>query len=110
MALVTLSTVVNNTSGASRYFGFLGRHGVTLDAGEEFRISGDLIAKLSALPRKVKYNALVAELEAGNLALVSTPSQHYFDPTREETKILAVENGAVVIDDPEAGAYSSSHS
>lgn len=110
MALHTLETKVRNLSGATKYFSFLGKHGVTLEDGEEFIVLGDLLAKLSAQRRTVKYNTLIAALTAGDIAIVQTPSQHYFDATRDETKILEIVNGAVVIDDPEAGAYSSSQS
>lgn len=108
MALETLRTKVRNISGARRYFGFLPPHGMWLEDGEEYTVDGDLSVRLAALPRPGKYRGFVSALEDGALVLVSSPSQHYYDATKDETVVLAVADAAVVIVDPEFGPYSSS--
>ncbi len=108
MALQTLRTKVRNISGEEKYFSFLPPHGVTLAAGEERTFRGDLGTLLAGRSRKGKYEAFIHAQEEELLALVSTPSQHYYDPTLAQTVVLEVDNGAVTIIDPEAGPYSSS--
>lgn len=106
MASACLETKVRNVSGKTLSFGYLPPHGRRLAAGEELSFFGNLVDLLSR--NKRKRSALVRDLEAGRLVIVETPSQHYFDLTDDVTKVLGVDAGAVEVNDPCWGEYSSS--
>lgn len=74
-----LYTTVRNTSGADRFFGFLGAHGKKLAANAEYSIPGDLLAVLGGKTSKRSFNALVAAFDAGSLKVVKTPSPFVVD-------------------------------
>lgn len=106
MSFINHQTKVRNMSGRTQFFGYLGRHGVELADGEEMTLDGDLLALLSN--HKRKYDSYKADLESGDLAVVSTPAQHFYDETLDVTKVLKVDNNTVSAADPAVGAYSSS--
>lgn len=105
----SLQTKVRNTSGKTLAFSYLPPHGKSLADGEEATFDGDLLALLSSNPRfKRKLAAFKADLASGRLALVNTPAPHAFDATLDITKVIGVDNGAVVATNPSWGTYSSS--
>ena len=108
MSFASIQTKVRNISSKSLFFGYLGAHGVRLAPGEEYSQDGDLVAKLSSNPRKVRQlNGLKADLDSV-LAIVGTPKDHFYDETKDATKVLQVDNGVITAVDPSYGAYSSS--
>lgn len=111
MAITCLQTKVRNMSGATKFFGFLGAHGKRLASGEEYTFTGDLVTRLSQPNFRTgarKLAAFEAAVNSGDLVIVSTPSQHYYDATLDVTKIITVANSVVNDVDPCWGAYSSS--
>ena len=108
MSTASVQTKVRNVSATTKTFGYLGRRGKTLAAGEEYTFDGDLRAWLSALPRPTKLKKFIADLEAGHIALVSDPAVHLYDPTLDVTKVVKLDNGTLGVQDPSWGAYSSS--
>ena len=92
-ATVLLNTVVENTSGASRVFGFLGPHGMRLAANEVVVLAGDLIAQLGGIRSRRKFDKLAASLAAGDLALRSRPAPIVYDPTDEVALAIEVQAG-----------------
>jgi len=101
-----LTTLVVNTSGSDRVFGFLGPHGRRLSAGAQHAEPGNLVSKVAGDSRH--FAALQRALDDGALTIVSTPDVLVFDSTRDETKALALAGGTLTLVDPGWGAYSSS--
>lgn len=104
--LASLTTTLRNMSGATKRFPFLPPHGVKLADGESFTCDGDIRARLANHPRK--FAGLNKALNDGDLVIVESPDEFYYDETKDYTKVIKVVNGAVVIRDPDFGAYSSS--
>lgn len=94
-----LYTIVENTCGVDRVFGFLGKRGKRLAAGEVFAVPGDLVASLGVASRR-KFDALKASVANGSLVIRSRPAPVLFDYTDGVAKSLAVVNGALGLVDP----------
>lgn len=97
-----LYSVVRNISGATMNFPFLPPHGKELDDDEELSIFGNL---LEAVNRGDRFGArnmdsLESALAQGFLEIRQTPAPIVLDLTTDETKMLTVDNGSLVIDDP----------
>lgn len=71
-----LYTTVKNISGTAKVFGFLGAHGKRLADDGTYTVPGDLVATLGNGGKggQRKFKALEKALEAGDLAIVSSPS------------------------------------
>lgn len=108
MATTCLHTRLRNISGSAKSFSFLPSHGVWLEDGEEWTFKGDLLAWLSVRGLERKLKSYLQALDDGQLALVSTPSQHFYDEELDETKVLEIVDGDFVAADPCWGPYSSS--
>ena len=96
MANVSLFTTVKNTSGRACSFGFLGPHGMRLDANETVTLPGDLLtytARTRTSRRQAK--ALKSALARGTLTIVQTPTIFLLDATTNATKILGLDNGSL---------------
>ncbi len=97
-----LHTTVKNTSGVERQFGFLGARGMRLAADEVVTIPGHLSnfhgggGKWS----QRKFKSLEASLVRGSLEIIETPGVHLYDPTNDETKVLALDGGSLGTVDP----------
>lgn len=107
MAATTFQTKVRNMAGHRKPFGYLGVHGKTLDDGQEFTVDGSLLAQVTAKGKR-HVQALLRDLERGDLVVVHTESPLFYDPTLDVTKALEVDNDTVGTTDPSWGAYSSS--
>ena len=93
-----LTTIVRNTSGVTKTFGFLPPHGVTLLPGEEFNIFGDLSLALTRGNRRNGHRNLAAfekALQDGDLALEQTPSPILRD-ANHVPHAMAVSTGGVL--------------
>ena len=102
-----LHTIVKNTSGTERTFGFLGPRGKRLTSGQSFAVPGDLVATLGAMVSKRRFNALKASLKRGTLTIVSSPGAFLYDEGSDRTRVLAVNSGELGTVDP---CYDSSGS
>ena len=96
-----LYTTVENTSGATAVFGFLGTHGKRLAANETYTVPGDLVAKLGGQRSQRKFSALAAALKSGALKIVSSPAVYLYDSTDEVTRELALQNSILGSVDPQ---------
>jgi hypothetical protein len=67
-------TVVRNTSPDSKFFGFLGAHGVRLAAGATHSQPGNLLTDLAGRRSNRAYNSLVEQLAGGTLTVMKTPT------------------------------------
>lgn len=103
-----LFTVVKNTSGKERPFGYLGAHGKRLEANESFSHPGDLVGKLGASTYQREFKSLQGALERGSLAIVSSPSVYLYDEEDDVTRQLALEGGALGTVDPAWDSEGSS--
>ncbi len=101
----SLTTVIRNMRSKTTTFACLPRS-KRLTPGQEYTFDGDLLAALQGNRRKLA--GLNRALAEGWLAIVKTPSDHFYDATRDETKVLGVDGGSVTVNDPSWGQYSSS--
>jgi hypothetical protein len=67
-------TLVTNTSGATRFFGFIPPHGAQLANGDGVLLDGDLVTLLAGglnrFSRKTEISALKTEIADGNVVVV----------------------------------------
>jgi len=106
-----LYSTVRNLRDKNTYFGFLPQHGKRLAPGEEVTVWGDIQHHMTKLtPNERGRRSLENALTNANpdIALVKTPAVHLFDTTLNETKIITLTAGAMVLADPCWGDYSSS--
>lgn len=93
-----LFTIVKNTSGGSKHFGFLPPHGVTLDADEELHIFGDIYAAINhgaGHRRKQRQDALGLAITDGDLEIKSSPCAVIYDAQDLASYRVGVYNGTV---------------
>ena len=97
-----LYTTVQNVSGRTLSFGFLGAHGMELESGEVVTVPGNLMTALGNGGRRMQRNfqALERALVGGLLAIISTPLVHMYDGVANRTRLLAVQNDALGVVDP----------
>ena len=82
-----LYTIVKNTSGVEKFFGYLGEHGTTLAANATLAIFGNLQESLRGNPRKIAgleydlQNGAGLPTAAGALTIISTPRPIVHDDT-----------------------------
>lgn len=92
-----LMTTLRNDSGGTKTFSFLPPHGQELTAGEEINIVGDVISAINRGDRfGSRFNeAYLNALDAGDLAVVSTPQQVVYDETLGVSRTLGVDDGSL---------------
>lgn len=100
-----LFTVVKNTSGVRKKFGFLPPHGRDLAPDEEVAVFGDLFNAVGVLGGDRRSSrrhlaALEAAIERGDLTVVKTPSVLLRDTVTGQVKALSLENGTLQAVDP----------
>lgn len=101
-----LTTTFRNVSGKTLSFGCFPRS-KRLAPGEEHTIDGDPVAALKGNKRKLE--ALNRALHVDRtLVIVTSPNVHLYDATRDNTKVLSLDNGTLSVTDPSWGTYSSS--
>jgi hypothetical protein len=98
MDTTCLYTTVKNTSGVSKFFGFLPPHGRTLASNEEFTVFGNILQALGAsrgsgggVLRRDQI-AFESAIESGKLTIVQTPSPVILDVTTEDSKVLKLDD------------------
>jgi hypothetical protein len=96
-----LYTTVQNKSGQTRVFGFLGTHGKRLNNNETYTVAGDLVAKLGAKRSTRQFKALERALSDGDLKIVSSPAVYLNDSTTDETRELTLAGGVLGTVDPQ---------
>lgn len=104
-----LFSTIRNLLPRTAYFDFIPPYGKRLACGEEVTVWGDIqhhFTKLTANDRRMR--SFQNALRNKHIALVKTPAVHLFDTTFDETKILTLDSGSVVLADPCWGEYSSS--
>ena len=108
-----LYSTVRNIWPTEKFYGFLPPHGRRLACGEEMTVWGSIQHWLTRFtPNERARRSLERSLHPSDgsdpkLVLVNSPSVHLYDATRDETKILTLDNGAFVAADPCWGSYSS---
>ena len=95
-----LYSTLRNTSGHEQFFGFLGAHGKRLAANESYSVPGDLNSKLGNTLSQRRFNSFKAALQAGDLALLSTPAVHLHDMAHDVVRVLALNNNELGFVDP----------
>jgi hypothetical protein len=105
-----LDTVVKNTSGASRWFSFLGPGGVRLANNQEYTVPGDLrtvayVGRDGGVRGRTRMAALKSALlpQGGRpaaLTILAAPAPILQDLVTGQPRMLTVSNGVVSSDDP----------
>lgn len=97
-----LVSVLRNTSGQTKRFGFIPPHGKQLEAAEEISVFGNILEAINRGDRfgNRHMNALLGALDRGDITIVSTPAPILFDETLQTSHILEIDNGTVGIADP----------
>lgn len=93
-------TRVRNASGKARSFGYLGTHGLRLDADEVKLIRGDLVSSLGGSRAGRKFAALERDLLDGVLVIEQTPPPVLYDTVDERSRVLALQNNILGTVDP----------
>lgn len=89
----TVTTLVKNTSGITKIFGFLPPHGRTLTADETAEFIGDIYSSIAANTRKLQ--AFQRSVAATDLTILSTPSnpaggEQYKKPVQDLAALRAI--------------------
>lgn len=97
-----LFSVVKNISGGTMNFPFLPPHGKVLEADEEYSIFGSV---LEAVTRGDRFGgrftrALETSIERHYLEIRSLPKPIMTDETTDAVKVISLDNGSLVLDDP----------
>lgn len=110
-------TTVRNVSPNTLFFGFLPPNGRRLASGESFSFFGSFDSYLieMGVVNDRKRRSLEAAIYGDTakdldpvLVVVKSPAVLVYDDTLDQTKKVAVNNGALVIRDPACYEYSSS--
>ena len=96
----SLYTIVRNTSGSEKAFGFLGEHGMRLGVDEQVSIRGDLPAKLGNQHSRRQWDSFENALINGLLELISTPAPVLYDATNDKSVVLAFDDDCLGYTDP----------
>jgi hypothetical protein len=108
MTIPCLYTTLKNTSGVSKYFGFV-RQGVQLAANEEISYAGDISSFLAQSKQYDRvFPSFEAALDAVEIIILKTPAVHLYDATRAEVRVLSIANHVLGSIDPCWGTYSES--
>ena len=94
-------TQIQNTSGQTMFFAFLGQHGMSLAPNQIYIHPGDLfqwVYTRRANGRMRKF--LEIALETGLLSILATPGVILYDPVQSKPHQLAVSNGVLGFSDP----------
>ena len=95
-----LQTTVRNSSGGTKHYAFLGRHGVTLDANEEYTVLGSMENAIAANAddggaKSRRLAAYLTALQEDALEVVKTPLPHMIDETTGETVTITSDNAVL---------------
>lgn len=103
-----LYTTIQNTSGVTKYFGFL-RQGVQLAPDEQVSFPGDLATRLASANNSDRvFPSFEESLDAVEIVILKTPAVHLYDATRAEVRVLSVADHVLGTVDPCWGTYSDS--
>ena len=91
------------------FFGFLGKHGVSLADNEVYSFVGDLRDLVAGNARKEA--ALNSALEDSNLAIKESPKPVYFNDTSNQALHIAISGAdgseSIGVADPDWGAFDT---
>lgn len=96
-------TVFENLTGKTRFFGYLGSHGMRLQANEVVTIPGDVIAVLYN-ERFRDFQGLLRDLQQGTLRVQSRPVPVLFDTAGGRPVSFQMQNGFLGFSEGSAAA------
>jgi len=104
-AAAALDSVVENTSGKSRWFQFLAPGGVRLASGQKYTVPGDVMAVVYAgrdggVRGRTRLSALQAALDSGALTILQRPSPILLDSETGQGQMLTLASGVLGTTDP----------
>lgn len=104
--LASIRTKVRNTSGSTMFFGFLGKHGVSLIDDEYYSFVGDLKSLVAGNARKEA--SLNKTLESGDLRIINDPHHVLRDAGDETIRHRVTTSGTSAVANLDSGAYTDS--
>jgi len=103
--LASIRTKVRNTSGSTMFFGFLGKHGVSLTDDEYYSFVGDLKSLVAGNTRKE--TALNNALDNDQLVIITDPLPVHLDATTANVMHIVPDNSAFGVANPDWGEYDT---
>jgi hypothetical protein len=104
-------SILKNTSGATRFFGYLPNHGKTLTANQDYTFFGDIWGRMGQGDGRInerKRASFEADLLAGNIEIINSSMPVYYDAAGTAVKIVKISSGVLSADNPSWGTYSGS--
>ena len=98
-----LYSTVKNTSGATRYFGFLPPHGRELANNEEHSVVGDIFDAITRGERGTAQrhiDAAVKAIEDGDMVLIKTSAAILVDEDSDTSHVIQLVGGNLEVDEP----------
>lgn len=99
----TQKSYYRNTSGATRFFAYLGRHGTELADDEDVAIDGTIWSLHGR--NTMLMEAFANDLDDGVITILKTPEVFCYDATDEKVLVLGVDNGDPVAVAADYGSY-----
>lgn len=93
-----LYSVIRNTSGKTRRFGFLPPHGVQLDDQQEYTVFGNVLEAVFRAERATdrrNAQALAAALDRGDIEIMHTPAPILKDTVTGLNKMIKLSSGSL---------------
>ena len=87
-----LRTGIKNPLSVPRFYGYLGPHGMTLDAGETVYLEGDVISQIAKNARH--WASFDSDVTNGKIEVVETPAVHLKNLTSGVTQVLTLDDVA----------------
>lgn len=103
--LASIRTKVRNTSGGELFFGFLGKHGVSLINDEYYSFVGDLKSLVAGNPRKE--TALNNALDNKDLVIITDPLPVHLDDTTANVMHIVPDDSDFGVANPDWGEYDT---
>ena len=99
-----LYSVIKNTSGGTKKFGFLPPHGVELASDEEYSVFGNILEALSnsgdRISARRSQQALAAAIDRGDIEIINTPAPILVSPNGTVKMITVGNDGSLSSADP----------
>lgn len=96
--------ILRNTSGATRFFGYIGRLGVTLANGADVAVTGNIWEVHSRNKRLI--DSFNNDLLNGEIEILKTTDTFVYDATDDLVWVLAADNSAPSLAEPAYGSYT----
>jgi hypothetical protein len=100
MDTTCLYSVVQNTSGGIKRFGFLPPHGKELAADEQYSVFGNILEAVNRIHRGTSQRhraALEIAIDAGDIVILEMPNPILLDTTTGLSRMIELTGGALTV-------------